>query len=96
MKWISAISNSSILDTALTSCIDEITNGISANDVDVLFVFSSPDFQNDYSRMLSLLSAKFQNAHIFGCSAGGVIGGGIEIEQDVALSISAAYLPDVE
>ena len=34
--------------------------------------------------------------HVFGCSGGGVIGNGLEIEQRAGVSITAAVLPNVD
>ena len=41
--------------------------------------------------MAEYLSAR----HVFGCSGGGVIGNGLEIEQRCGVSITAAVLPEV-
>ena len=96
MKWISTISRSGNLEAALNECVDKVTQDIPESDVDVIFIFVSPDFQNDYPDMLVRLASNFKNAHIIGCSAGGVIGGGQEVEQDVALGLTVACLPEVD
>jgi len=96
MKWISTISQANIWETAINECVEQILPGISNDNVDALFVFCSPDLQNDYDHLLSRLTSQFHNAQILGCSAGGVIGGGLEIEQSSALGITAAHLPGVD
>lgn len=96
MKWVSVISRDTVLESAIKECVEQISKSLPASDVDVLFVFTSPDFYDDYQVMLSALLSQFNNAHIIGCSAGGVIGGGLEIEQEVALAITGASLPDVD
>ena len=62
---------------------------------DVIFVFSSIHHVAYWS--LSVVHwGRFPHARILGCSGGGVIGGGYEIEQTPALSMTAAVLPDVK
>ena len=46
--------------------------------------------------MCELLRKEFESAFLFGCCAGGVIGGGREIEDRAGLSLTGALLPGVK
>ena len=58
----------------------------------LLVAFVSPDLA---SQAPVALDEAFQGAAVLGCSAAGVVGGGREIEDGLAVSITAASLPDV-
>jgi small ligand-binding sensory domain FIST len=58
-------------------------------------VFLSRDFGLNHERLVSLVRTELGDALLFGCSASGVIGAGREIEEQPAVSITAAVLPEV-
>lgn len=60
---------------------------------DLVCVFVSPQFEPERPAILARVSATARGATILGCSAGGVIGGAVEIEDAPAVSIWAARLP---
>ena len=95
MKWASAISEQSSIDGALAECAESIRGQLGeAPQLAVAFV--SPHYQPDYGRVSPMLSELLGAEHTFGCSGGGIIGAGLEVEQRPALSITAATLPGVE
>ena len=95
MKWASAITEQSSIDDALAECAESIRGQLGeAPQLAVAFV--SPHYQPDYSRVGPMLSELLGAEHTFGCSGGGIIGAGLEVEQRPALSITAATLPGVE
>ena len=95
MKWASAISEESSLEAALAGCATSIREQLGeAPQLAVAFV--SPHYQPDYGRVGPLLSDLLGAEHTFGCSGGGIIGAGLEVEQRPALSVTAATLPGVE
>ena len=59
-------------------------------------VFISPDYQADFDRVPELVRQIFDSVVVLGCSGGGIIGNGQEVEQRPAVSITAASLPGVE
>jgi small ligand-binding sensory domain FIST len=59
----------------------------------VLFV--SAAFASEYIRVLPLLSELLEVDVLIGCSGGGIVGGGHEIEDGPALSLSLAVMPEV-
>ncbi len=95
MKWASAISEQSNLDGALAECADSI-RGQLGEPPQLVVAFVSPHYQPDYGRVGPMLSELLGAEHTFGCSGGGIIGAGTEVEQRAALSVTAATLPGVE
>jgi small ligand-binding sensory domain FIST len=94
MKWASAISEHSTLQEALEQCSASIREQLGeAPQLAVAFV--SPHYQPDYASVGTLLSELLGAEHTFGCSGGGIIGAGTEVEQRPALSVTAATLPGV-
>jgi small ligand-binding sensory domain FIST len=95
MKWASAISEQSNLEGALAECADSM-RGQLGESPQLAVAFVSPHYQPDYARVGPLLSELLGAEHAFGCSGGGIIGAGMEVEQRPALSVTAATLPGVE
>ena len=94
MKWASAISEHSTIQEALDQCAASIREQLGeAPQLAVAFV--SPHYQPDYARVGPMLSELLGADHTFGCSGGGIIGAGMEVEQRPALSVTAAALPGV-
>ena len=61
-----------------------------------MVVFVSQHHASGFDRVTALIRKEFPNGTIVGCSAGGVIGAGREVEHRSGLSIAAAHLPDVD
>ena len=95
MQWASAISEQISLDDAIAECAASIKSEL-GDTPDLAVAFVSPHYQRDYERVVSVMDEMLRPRHIFGCSGGGVIGNGLEVEQRPGLSITAATLPDVE
>ena len=94
MKWASAIAEQPSLESALSECAASIREQLGeAPQLAVAFV--SPHYQADYARVGPLLGDLLGSEHTFGCSGGGIIGAGVEVEQRPALSVTAATLPGV-
>lgn len=95
MKWSSSGSENPVFEKAFRECCEKVERELH-RPPDLAFLFVSPHHRMQYkqipSQILKILKAKT----FIGCSAGGVIGGGKEIEQKNALSLTAALLPDVE
>ena len=95
MKWASAISELSTIQEALEQCAASIRDQLGeAPQLAVAFV--SPHYQQDYASVGPMLSELLGAEHTFGCSGGGIIGAGLEVEQRPALSVTAAALPGVD
>ena len=96
MKWASAISEQNILESAIQECVAGINEQMAGDAPDLAAVFVSAHHESDYESVVPLVLGEFPSARVFGCSGGGIIGNGLEVEQRPAVSITAARLPGVE
>ncbi len=100
MKWASAISTSVSLEAAIKEVTQAALGQLGDKRPDLALVFVSVAFASEYARLLPLLKEKLDVAHIVGCSGSGVIGMADEfpeeVEEGAALSLTLAYLPNVD
>ena len=96
MKWASAISDNESLKDAIEECCDNIRNEMEGATTDLAVTFISPHFDDQYDFVVELVKQGLGAGTVFGCSGGGIIGDGREIEQRAAVSVTAANLPNVE
>jgi len=96
MKWVSALSESSVLPQALDEIVVSLRRQLEGQKPDLLLVFVSSDFLPGYDSIAPRLQAELSPRIVLGCSGGGVVGQGREIEHRSALSVTAAVLPDVK
>jgi small ligand-binding sensory domain FIST len=94
MKWASAISD----ETNHKGAIEEATARVkqSVADPQLVLLFVSPHFATSFTGVLEGARTAFPNAAIVGCSGGGIIGEGVEVEARPAVSVTAAELPGVQ
>src|SRR3989338_6309326 len=95
MQWSSAISEQQNIETALRECHNKIEKEL-AGRPDLCFAFVSPHYSKVYGQVPSRIYDFVQPKVFLGCSAGGIIGGGKEIEQKPAVSLTCAVLPEVD
>ena len=95
MKWISTISENPALDEAIAECRVDIKNSIRDEDLDLAVTFVSPHHEQSYHQLTDLVASSLGAKHVLGCSGGGVIGNGLEVEQRSGVSITVAVLPGV-
>lgn len=100
MKWASALSTRPSLEAAVEEVVTQAKMLLQAP-ADLGFVFISAAFASEYSRLLPLLRDRLPDVPFIGCSGGGVIGmsqrgKAREVEDEAALSLTLAHLPDVE
>lgn len=101
MKWASSIwgpeslgSSRDDLKQAIEKCVSKLKDEVDS--IDLLIGFVSPEFAEHFDEFPKLIQDAV-NAKVFiGCSAGGLIGGGKEIEHANCVALTAASLPDVE
>ena len=104
MKWASALSGNDLpgqqkyggARQLLAECAERISFQLDNVDPDLVIGFVSPDFMDEYDQIPELVEQYFHAKHFIGCSAGGLIGGGVEVEKEKAIAITAALLPDVD
>ena len=95
MKWASASSDNPVFDSAVEECCKRVEREL-RGEPDLALVFVSLQHARFYSALPAQVHKRLNPRRLLGCSAGGVIGGGREIEQKTGISITAAVLPDVE
>jgi small ligand-binding sensory domain FIST len=95
MKWASAVSRQVDLDRAIIEASAAVRVAL-GGDADFAAVFVSPQHAESYERIPSAVLAALGARVLVGCSAGGVIGGGREIEDEAGFSLTAACLPGAE
>jgi small ligand-binding sensory domain FIST len=96
MRWASALSENRSTEDAIAEVADAASADLMGAPADVVLVFVSPHHAAAYGSIPTWLGRRFPRARIAGCSAGGVIGGGREIEGRPAVSLVAAAAPGVE
>ena len=96
MRWVSAVSTMSPLEAAVRDVTTAIARELDGTTPDLAVAFVSEQHQGEYERLPALLRGQLAPRLLIGCSAGGVIGGGREVERQAGLSITAAVLPGVD
>ena len=96
MKWASAVSENESLEEALNECVSSIQERLGTKPLDLTIVFASSHHADHYNQLPQLVQQRLNVKHLFGCSAGGIIGGGREIEQRPGVSVISARLPGVK
>lgn len=79
---------------AVESLADQLENQLGGKP-DFLLAFISPDYKKYFEEIASALRLRLQPAAFLGCTAGGIVGGGEEVEQQSALTLTGAILPGV-
>ena len=95
MKWASALSEQTAFTDAIEECIGLVRQQLGDSSPHLAVVFASSHHAEDYERLPQLIRENLDSTLVLGCSGGGIIGNGQEVEQRPAVSITAAHLPDV-
>src|SRR3712207_9286367 len=95
MKWATAISRKTSFEDALIECAEKVRGSLGPGPVTLTLAFVTPHFAEFYDRLHEVLMESLGPETLLGCSAGGVIGGGEEVERLPAVTLTAARLPDV-
>jgi len=93
MKWATTISRKTSFEEAVLECAEGVARCLGS--VSLALAFVTPHFASFYPRLYELVSRYMEPETFVGCSGGGVIGGGEEIEHSPAVTLVAAQLPDV-
>jgi small ligand-binding sensory domain FIST len=91
MRWASAISTGT--DDAVEEVVASVEAQLAGARPELVLAFVTDHLAGGFSRLSSELAQRFPGATVAGCTAGGAIGGGVEVEHRPALSLSAACLP---
>lgn len=95
MLWASALSTADRIDVAVDEVVREIEAGLDGRQPDLVLAFVAARHRVVWDRLPELLDEHFGHAVVVGCSGGGVLACGREIEGQPALAIAAAVLPGV-
>ncbi|MQF64950.1 hypothetical protein FIM04_02375 [SAR202 cluster bacterium AC-409-J13_OGT_754m] len=95
MKWASALSENPDTITGLSECISEIEKQTDVNSIDLAVLFITDDHKGDFRRIPLVIHERLNPTQFVGCSAGGVIGNGKEVEHRSGISLTVASLPQV-
>ncbi|HET7479177.1 MAG TPA: FIST N-terminal domain-containing protein [Rubrobacteraceae bacterium] len=95
MKWATATSRRTSMEEAALECAESVARDLGPGSVSLALAFVTPHFAQFYGRIPALLEHYLGPETFLGCSGGGVIGGGEEVERSPALTLVAARLPDV-
>lgn len=95
MRWSSAVSDVSSLTQAIDDTTERVEIGLDGASADLVFAFISSHHAPSYYSVVELVRSRFPGAVVLGCSAGGVIGAGHEVEDAPGVALTAASLPGV-
>src|SRR3712207_3894993 len=95
MKGATAIFRKNVFKDALLECAVCVREALGSGPVSLTVAFVTPHFAEFYGRLHEVLMESLGPETLLGCSAGGVIGGGEEVERLPAVTLTAARLPDV-
>lgn len=96
MRWSSAVSDEGDLRQAVVDTAAQTTNGLAGAAPDLAVVFVSAQHREHFDELPALLKPHIGNALLLGCTAGGVIGGGREVEMRPGFSLTLASMPGVD
>ncbi len=96
MKWASAISEEPSLRNAVEQCAQQVVAQLGEEAPDLLLAFVSSSHRDEYDDVPGLISDAVKVGHLIGCSGGGVIGNGVEVENRPAFALTGAHLPGVD
>jgi small ligand-binding sensory domain FIST len=95
LKWVASLSTRPRYEDAFQEAASSVARQLEGHQPDLVLVFLSAHFEDSYQRIPLDVKSHFRGAVLLGCSGGGIIGQGQEIEDRPALSMTAAVLPDV-
>lgn len=104
MKWATAIEStegtqaSVVSEESLAESVGRLIASFSAELGErphFLAFFASPDHKNHIEQIAEQIRLALKPDAFIGCTAGGLIGGGQEIEQQSAMALTGAFLPGV-
>ena len=96
MRWASAVSEQRSLEEAVEECVAAVGRELEDASVDLAVVFVSAEHAPQCDRVPGLVQEALHARVLFGCSAGGVIGGGREVERRPGFALTVAHLPGVD
>src|SRR5690349_312086 len=94
MKWTSALQPSQSLEKAVSVAARKVKEKL-GQPADLAVLFLGSGYRSKAVELWPTLRREIDAKHVIGCTAGGVIGGGKEVEEEPAVSLTGAILPGV-
>ena len=94
MRWASSISRAPALERAILEASEQALATLGVRP-DLAIAFVSSSYGEDVRAFAELVPAPLRECTFVGCAAAGVIGAGEECEDEPALSLTLASLPEV-
>ena len=95
MRWTSAVSEASSLADAVNECAAKLGADLAGAPPDLVVAFVSAHHGASYDDLPALVRAALPGGVLVGCSSGGVIGAGAEVEHRPGFAMAAAQMPGV-
>jgi small ligand-binding sensory domain FIST len=95
MKWSSSVSEKFSLTEAVAECAYKVHKELGDEPPDLVAAFVSVHHSPEYSTLPQMVRDHFGDTVLVGCSGGGIISAGIEIERRPGFAMTAARLPNV-
>lgn len=95
MQWTSALGLGAQLETAAAEAVQQAAGEAGLTRPDLVIVFASAAYGADIEQLPRLLEPWLGDALVFGCNAGGLIGGGGEEEDEPGIALLAGRLGKV-
>ncbi|CAI2719009.1 FIST signal transduction protein [Nitrospina watsonii] len=95
MKWASSISTGETIEQCIEETAKAVREQMGDHEIHLTVLFVSPHFKEKLAAIPKLLGEQLPFGMLLGCTGGGIIGGGQEVEQRGAFSITCAHLPGV-
>src|SRR3989454_7105720 len=96
MRWASALSQDPGTPQAVAEAVAALRRELGGERADLVVAFVSPHHRAAAADIPALVAAELPGALLVGCTGGGVIGAGHEVEERAAVSLTAAALPGVD
>ncbi len=96
MRFASAVSLNPETAAAVDELIAQIVSQLGSMEPDLALVFVSPHHRSAWSELGAEIRRRLGGVPLVGCSAGGVIGHGREVEEAPGLSLTVAAMPGVD
>jgi small ligand-binding sensory domain FIST len=94
MKWASAIGLGPRLETAVTEALEQLATESALTHPDLVMAFASTAYGGAIDNLPRLLAPWLGDGLLFGCNAGGLIGGGSEEEDEPGVALLAGRFND--
>jgi small ligand-binding sensory domain FIST len=98
MKWASVLSRSQAANgfdwqELVDSAVLEVKKKLGRHKPDLVLAFIAAQLSEHYEEIAREIHAALAPKALIGCSAGGLIGGGLEVEQECGIALCAAIMP---